>query len=57
MEKRTIIRGVSSAKVVYSFLNDTLSPSSHFPKIEQVANHMLDVPIEKTSVNYNSSNR
>jgi len=32
MEKSTITRGLPTAKVVYSFLNDTLSASFHFPK-------------------------
>jgi hypothetical protein len=32
MEKSTVTRGLPIAKVVYSFLNDTLSASFHFPK-------------------------
>ncbi|KAG8098809.1 hypothetical protein GUJ93_ZPchr0013g37425 [Zizania palustris] len=32
MEKSTITRGLPIAKVVYSFLNDTLSSSFHYPK-------------------------
>ncbi|XP_020148765.1 uncharacterized protein [Aegilops tauschii subsp. strangulata] len=32
MEKSTITRGLPISKVVYSFLNDTLSASFHYPK-------------------------
>lgn len=32
MEKSTVTRGLPIAKVVYSFLNDTLSSSFHYPK-------------------------
>jgi hypothetical protein len=32
MEKSTVTRGLPIAKVVYSFINDTLSSSFHYPK-------------------------
>jgi hypothetical protein len=32
MEKSTITRGLPIAKVVYSYLSDTLSASFHYPK-------------------------
>jgi len=50
MEKSTITRGLPTAKVVYSFLNDTLSVSFPLPKMEQGTNHMLEVPVEKAAV-------
>ncbi|XP_066365044.1 pentatricopeptide repeat-containing protein At1g74850, chloroplastic-like isoform X1 [Miscanthus floridulus] len=56
MEKSTITRGLPTAKVVYSFLNDTLSASFHFPKWNKGRIICLKSQLKKLQSAVDSSN-
>ncbi|CAL4945193.1 unnamed protein product [Urochloa decumbens] len=56
MEKSTITRGLPTAKVVYSFLNDTLSASFHFPKWNKGRIICLKSQLKKLQSAIDSSN-
>jgi len=56
MEKSTITRGLPTAKVVYSFLNDTLSASFHFPKWNKGRIICLKSQLKKPQSAVDSSN-
>uniref|UniRef100_A0ACD6A7T4 Uncharacterized protein n=1 Tax=Avena sativa TaxID=4498 RepID=A0ACD6A7T4_AVESA len=56
MEKSTITRGLPIAKVVYSFLNDTLSSSFHYPKWNKGRIICLKSQLKKLQAAIDSSN-
>ena len=56
MEKSTVTRGLPIAKVVYSFLNDTLSSSFHYPKWNKGRIICLKSQLKKLQAAIDSSN-
>ncbi|KAE8794036.1 pentatricopeptide repeat-containing protein [Hordeum vulgare] len=56
MEKSTVTRGLPISKVVYSFLNDTLSASFHYPKWNKGRVICLKSQLKKLQAAIDSSN-